>query len=1492
MNEGVSTRLRALKERQERERQERESSIAARLRARHAAEREVRANGKNPPLQPPADKVSYNLRRLKKKYDDEKARAAVRKKNNFRPISNDDTEGVSENLRKLAKRVSAEQMLRSMSPKNRPDNLREFGPDEQRHSDWRLRGGGQHVVLTAGPLSVTLQRTRHLANASFGTDDYQYHLKFSCESEGEPLEWDIAEKILKMALTTVLEWMVEEFNPEEQVEARLVELDIAETGLGANNGYYKSGTFDLTRIEISQLVDECLEKLQNAQNSDHTISLDDRLLVYVKVLTIPKYIDVRAPYQPKGFGKARPAATFAGSKARPITEGMKLLHQGTKQTGINFFPLPDWFPLLRDKCLPASLIIAHLHRQSLLCDYLGKENAPEEVRADAKKYAAVRKITVNDSRKAWQGAMKLNDLVILFLNEIGYELTGPYEIEPLCRIAAEKFNAQIRIYSSVGNRLEYCIPSSEEFSGPDEIFSRRQFALYKEEAVGVDGVAHIQALLKPGTFFKLCGLPCTYCDKHIYPAGPNSQHICRRGKIKRRTCFACDRLILPGNTDSPVYIDSSNERLFCINDPASSTNCKSCNVKCPSAQCLHNHRAKCNKHVKCGKCRANLRIQGGDPEATLERHECGEVSCNLCYTKYVKTDKPHLCLLKPPAYQRNHSYTAFYDVESITTKESSRSCESCALLRAEASTREGKGDVNSLKKMKCPLHIAEGEIEEGHHVPIFICLYFEKRGERGNYSKITFASSDLQHPDDCVLVENALHVNYIPDCMREANLDLDGNKKAKRRFGRAQDGIQSSKVAIPIALQNVEAVEGSPCNGLVYESLEQLRRLKNVTAMTKFISFLCRTDFSNYSVFALNQRGYDGQLLLHEMMLQGITPRIDSSGSKLLCVNIESHKIRFLDSLSYLPFGANELTKQYNLESGCKLSFPINMLHPQYYGYKSDRWPDAEFFFTFSDSEEALREKRLLVEKKREEKCFFSFKEQLALYCEQDVKILLLGMTCFLKQCYQVQYDLMMCLKPQIPEGYLPYLNPFSGNLFTFSSYCMTLYKIYCGHSAELYVFPERAISRISSSKGEMEYAAFLESLTGSRLVSKFTSEKPARFGPYTLDVFDPVTRTCWEFNGCNFHFCEEEHCSFRPKDGKERGVNSYGVSFAQMKRDEERRKECLLNEHNISKIIVMPECKWEEAKRADLSALDLHTDKYKHYAAIQHFMKNVYHERPPERISIRDALRGGRSEAFAMAFEPDLAPAKGEAPAGGRLPSACGGEKGMKDYTCTYIDKNALYSSVASIESPLYPTGPPINLINQRDLNSIEIRDGRFTFLNEDNERTIFEGFLQVTISAPRQLLYPFLPYRFNSRSLVALCRTCAERRLTRACTHTDKEREWTSTYCTDELVHAVELGYTIEKIWEGVIYTEFTALFTSFLSLFQSYRMRNSGFPTGAVTESQKWEYCNSMNDAMGFNNEYTRITPDMVCLNLPNRVYFKLIVNSLLGDYYTFYLCIFAC
>jgi hypothetical protein len=77
------------------------------------------------------------------------------------------------------------------------------------------------------------------------------------------------------------------------------------------------------------------------------------------------------------------------------------------------------------------------------------------------------------------------------------------------------------------------------------------------------------------------------------------------------------------------------------------------------------------------------------------------------------------------------------------------------------------------------------------------------------------------------------------------------------------------------------------------------------------------------------------------------------------------------------------------------------------------------------------------------------------------------------------------------------------------------------------------------------------------------------------------------------------------------------------MRKDTKEREKRLCGEFGVSRVTYMAECAWTKAKKADIDTVS--PEEREFCISVQDFMRNHFAHRPSERISLRDALKGGR---------------------------------------------------------------------------------------------------------------------------------------------------------------------------------------------------------------------------------------------------------------------------
>ena len=286
----------------------------------------------------------------------------------------------------------------------------------------------------------------------------------------------------------------------------------------------------------------------------------------------------------------------------------------------------------------------------------------------------------------------------------------------------------------------------------------------------------------------------------------------------------------------------------------------------------------------------------------------------------------------------------------------------------------------------------------------------------------------------------------------------------------------------------------------------------------------------------------------------------------------------------------------------------------------------------------------------------------------------------------------------------------------------------------------------------------------------------------YFVDGFDPVTNTVYEFNGCLYHGCPVCY------------PNRQAKHYATPDRTVEELYQATLNKRMALlragyTVVEMWECQWQSLVKKD--------------EAVKQFLASLELVPP---LEPRDAFFGGRTGAVS------LHTVAGE------------GEE------IRYVDITSLYPWVN--KNCTYPIGHP-TIITQPTDQSLDS----------------YFGIATVDILPPEGLLHPVLPVRSGNKLTFPLCRACVQTEQaqpmltrTRYCPHSDAERTLRGTWCTPELVKAVEKGYTLIKIhevWHFPPEQRQTGLFADYVNTWLKIKQESAGWPSWCQTLEQKRDY-----------------------------------------------------
>ncbi len=191
------------------------------------------------------------------------------------------------------------------------------------------------------------------------------------------------------------------------------------------------------------------------------------------------------------------------------------------------------------------------------------------------------------------------------------------------------------------------------------------------------------------------------------------------------------------------------------------------------------------------------------------------------------------------------------------------------------------------------------------------------------------------------------------------------------------------------------------------------------------------------------------------------------------------------------------------------------------------------------------------------------------------------------------------------------------------------------------------------------------------------------------------------------------------------------------------------------------------------------------------------------------------------------------------------------------YIDVCSLYPTVQFYD--YYPIKHPILILNPTHFDSN------------------YYGFIKCKVLPPRGLYHPVLPTRINTgkaeKLLFPLCYTCAVTK-TQKCNHSDEERAIIGTWCTNEVLEAIEKGYRVEKIYNVWQFNENSnELFKSCVKHFMKIKLEANGVPKGMTID----EYIRETKEQLGIT-----LDRDKIEVNPGKRSVAKMCLNSLWGKF----------
>ena len=295
-------------------------------------------------------------------------------------------------------------------------------------------------------------------------------------------------------------------------------------------------------------------------------------------------------------------------------------------------------------------------------------------------------------------------------------------------------------------------------------------------------------------------------------------------------------------------------------------------------------------------------------------------------------------------------------------------------------------------------------------------------------------------------------VKKAADKAGKTGQNLDENPEYIRVAKAQQTKIDSCNVCIVPEKDRERIYSGTDCNTQFCRQL--FNRSKAEMNKERTGVEASEDDFDDPEVLAIahNNQGYDIYFIMQYMIKNGIKPHnLIRNGGKILQLVEPISKVKFIDSLSFLPMPLSKMPSTFNLkemEKGYFAHFFNKKLNQTYEGTLPDM--DDFGYDTMMPAARAKFEKWYndMIELQEKGEYKFNFQKELVAYCRSDVDILMQGCSEFRRLFKEITY---------IDEK-RPGIDPFR-HAVTLASACNLVYRSMFMPENKIHLIPPQGFS-------------------------------------------------------------------------------------------------------------------------------------------------------------------------------------------------------------------------------------------------------------------------------------------------------------------------------------------------------------------------------------------------------------------------------------------------
>ena len=266
-----------------------------------------------------------------------------------------------------------------------------------------------------------------------------------------------------------------------------------------------------------------------------------------------------------------------------------------------------------------------------------------------------------------------------------------------------------------------------------------------------------------------------------------------------------------------------------------------------------------------------------------------------------------------------------------------------------------------------------------------------------------------------------------------------------------------------------------------------------------FCEWLFTSEHEKCIVMAHNFQGYDSYFVLQYLRENGVKYDVIMRGAKVLTLSVPMFKIKFIDSLSFIPMKLADFPKTFGIEELAKGYFPHIFNRKENENYVGPIPPAPYYQPDGMNPEEKEKFLKWHNELKQNE-YVFDFKQEILSYCRSDVDIL--------RRC---------CLEFRELFRDVTDIDPFEKCL-TIASACNLVFRTNFLEEDTIAIIPPHGYcpehKQSILARKWLSYTAEKDEI----YIQHAHNGGEKRVGRYLLDGYHEETNTAYEVHGCFWH--------------------------------------------------------------------------------------------------------------------------------------------------------------------------------------------------------------------------------------------------------------------------------------------------------------------------------------------------------------------------------------